>query len=57
MEKKLMTVKELAEYLSLPVRRIYIWKSEGKIPYVKLGGRLLFDRQEIDEWIEKNKNK
>jgi hypothetical protein len=28
-----------------------------KIPYYKLGGRIYFKKEEIDEWIEKTRHK
>jgi hypothetical protein len=29
----------------------------SKLPYYKLGGRIFFKKQEIDEWIEKTRHK
>lgn len=54
--RELMNVKQTAEYLNVSVHTIYQWKSEGKIPYVKLNGKLCFDKSEINLFIEKCMN-
>jgi excisionase family DNA binding protein len=41
--KKPMTVKEVAEELGYHIMTIYDWTQEGKIPFMRLGGRLKFD--------------
>ena len=51
-EKRLFSVPELSEYLSLKERTIYNWASQRKIPFVKIGGALRFDKQDIDKMIE-----
>lgn len=52
MEKKYLSVEELSEYLHLAVNGIYNKVNAGTLPYLKpCGGKLLFDRDEIDKWI------
>jgi len=53
--KKLINKKELAEYLSLSIYTIDTWVCQSRIPYVKMGRRVLFDLDEVDKWIEKQK--
>jgi len=55
MKKRLVNKKELAEYLSLSIYTIDTWVCQSRIPYVKMGRRVLFDLHEIDKWIEKQK--
>ena len=53
--KRLLTVKELANYLGLTTRSIYTRKSRGSIPancVVKLGESVRFDLAEINKWID-----
>ena len=53
--KRLLTVKELANYLGLTTRSIYTRKSRGSIPancVVKLGESVRFDLDEINKWID-----
>lgn len=46
-----MTCKEAAEYLRLPVDGIYSRVAKRQIPFHKIGGRTLFDRVELDDWV------
>jgi len=55
MKKRLINKKELAEYLSLSVFTIDTWVSQNRIPYVKMGRRVLFDLDDVDKWIEQLK--
>ena len=53
--KRLLTVKELANYLGLTVKSIYTRKSRGTIPencIVKLGESVRFDLTEVNKWID-----
>lgn len=52
MEKKLIDIQELAKYLDSSVafvRKLILTK---QVPYFKVGGRIKFDRNEIDAWLE-----
>ncbi len=49
MTKRYANIKEVSEYTSLPVKTLYEWASIGKIPSIKLGRRVLFDLQDIDQ--------
>jgi len=53
MEKRLITVKELAEYIGISVNTVYSWVSQKIIPYIKCGRLTKFDRKVIDRLIEK----
>ncbi len=48
MIKRYVNIKEVAEYTSLPVKTLYEWAGQGKIPSIKIGRRVLFDLNEID---------
>jgi excisionase family DNA binding protein len=47
-----LTVKEAAEYLRCSEWRLYRLKAIGAIPHVKEGHRLLFNRAELDAWVQ-----
>jgi len=51
-----ITSKQLALHLGISVGAVTSLRS-NKIPYYKLGGRVYFKKQEIDEWIEKTRHK
>ena len=50
---KLLTTKELAEYLKLTEVTIYKYATEGKIPGFKVGSRWRFDKDHIDGFLRK----
>jgi len=55
METRLLSVEEAAMYLGVRKSTIYSWAWRRKIPSVKMGRRLLFDRQDLDRIIEERK--
>ncbi len=52
---KLITIKELSEYLKVKQVTLYSWACSGRIPSYKLNGVLRFDRDEIEEWVKSSK--
>ena len=50
-----MSVKEAARYLAVPPSTLYrrIW--ERRVPFVRLGRSVRFDRRDLDALIESNK--
>lgn len=48
---ELMTVVEVASYLRIKQRTIYELVRTGRIPFIKLSGKLLFPRRSIEQWI------
>lgn len=47
-----LDIIEVAKLLRVEQKTIYNWVWEGKIPYLKANGRLLFRRDEIDEMVD-----
>ena len=54
-EKRLISVEDAAQYLGVQKSTIYSWAWRRKIPSVKMGRRLLFDREDLDRVIEAGK--
>jgi len=52
--RRLITAKEASEYLSLSTDTVYRMASARKLPYLKVGDRVLFDVRTLDHWIEKH---
>ena len=46
--KRYVSIKEVSEYTSLPVKSLYELAATRRIPSIKFGGRVLFDLQDID---------
>ncbi len=51
MNKRYCSIKEVSGYTSLPVKTLYEWAGQGRIPSIKIGRRVLFDLQDIDQVI------
>jgi len=49
---QLMTPEQCADFLQVEVNTLYVMKSQGRIPYRKVGHLLRFDYNEIVEWTK-----
>lgn len=47
---ELLTVKEMAQIFKVSTRGIYYWMDQG-LPYLKIGGRVRFEKKKVMEWI------
>jgi excisionase family DNA binding protein len=56
MSEQIMTVKDVASYLKLNERTVYRMATSAKIPAFKVGTSWRFKREDIEEWIEEQKN-
>ena len=48
---RLISVKEVADLVGSNERTIYRLAQDGKIPGFKLGGKWIFDKDMISEWL------
>ena len=53
--KRLFTVKEACTYLGISRMSLYRMMERKEISPVKIGNRTLFDKRDLDEFIEKAK--
>ncbi|MBX9726628.1 MAG: helix-turn-helix domain-containing protein [Rickettsiales bacterium] len=53
---ELITIKEVADFLQIAEKTVYRLAAEGKIPAFKVGGAWRFNRKEIQNWLEKQRN-
>jgi len=51
-DRQLMTPKQCAAFLQIEVTTLYVMKSQGRIPFRKVGHLLRFDFDEIVEWTK-----
>ena len=51
------TFEEMCELLGIKRRTLSRWIKEGKFPYYKIGKRKWFEKIEIDNWIQKQKER
>ncbi len=54
-QKRLLDVKEAANYLSISRTKLYEWCLQGKIPSVRIDSKRLFDVLELDEFVDRLK--
>lgn len=50
----LISVKTLMEYLGCSRISVYRRCKGGELAFVKIGGRVMFRRSEIEKWIARN---
>ena len=48
---RMMTVKEVAQYLKLNPITVYRYAAQGKIPGFKVGSSWRFKKEILDEWV------
>lgn len=52
-----LTVREVAECLSVSEKTVYRWVSDGKIPHHRVDGQVRFNRTDLQEWANKRNMK
>lgn len=55
-EKRLFTVNDTCAYLSISRMSLYRLIQQKKLLPLTIAGRTLFDRKDLDEFIERSKN-
>jgi excisionase family DNA binding protein len=51
---EVMTVREVAEYLRLPVGTLYGWRYRGKGPVgMRVGRHVRYRRADVEEWLDR----
>ena len=50
-DMRFFDVENLGEYIHLSKSSIYKMVSKNTIPYIKMGSRTLFEREQIDNWV------
>lgn len=49
----LLTVQQVAEYLSIPVATLYGWRYRGEGPLgFRVGRHVRYRREDVDAWLE-----
>ncbi|MCC0017833.1 MAG: helix-turn-helix transcriptional regulator [Rhodobiaceae bacterium] len=51
-----LTTKELAELLRIGERKVYDLANNGQVPCVRVIGKLLFPRSDVEAWIESSRS-
>lgn len=45
-------VKQASTYMSIKIKTLYAWASQGRMPYYRINGLLRFKKEELDSWME-----
>jgi len=45
----LLTARDVAERLHVPLRTVYAWTEQGRIPHVSLGRLIRYQSEDVDE--------
>lgn len=53
--KKYLNIDEVSEYINKKKATVYQMTHMRKIPFIKIGGNLLFDPDDLDVWLESQK--
>jgi len=56
-EEGILTVNDVCDKLDLKRGTVYNLTHKQEIPHFKRGGRIYFDRGEIDDWIRRDRRK
>ena len=50
----LLSVEEARKRLGIPARTVYALAKRGEIEFVRIGRRVLFRKESLDEFVTKN---
>ena len=53
-KRRLISIRETEEYTGIAVNTLYKMVSQRRIPHVKVGRLVKFDKTLLDEWIRQN---
>jgi len=56
MDKEVLTVKQVAEFLQMDERTIYKLAKQGNIPSFKVSNQWRFLKKDIESWVEQKKS-
>ena len=56
MNKPILNLREVADYLGVSPTSIYRYVKQKKMPAMRVGSQWRFRREKIDAWLEKMEN-
>jgi len=57
MTDTILTIKDVAQYLKVNERTIYRLAASGDIPAFKVGNSWRFKREDLEDWMERQRNR
>jgi len=55
--ERLLNIKEASEFLNLAQQTIYGFTSQRKMPFIKKGKKLYFNRIDLEKWLNQDKER
>ena len=55
MDEKILNIREAAELTRLTVNTLYAYTARRKIPFIKLGAKVLFRQSDLEKWIDQHR--
>jgi excisionase family DNA binding protein len=55
--KRFVTVRALSQILRLHKRTIQLWAMEHKLPLIRVGNLMIFDLDDLTNWLIRQKHK
>jgi excisionase family DNA binding protein len=52
---EIMTLQEVAAYLKLAERTVYLYAQRGQLPGIKIGSAWRFRRTDLDAWLDEQR--
>lgn len=52
MIKKYLTTKDVSAMIQTSTRQLFRWRSEGKIRYIQIGKKVLFDPNDVETFVQ-----
>ncbi|MDR1584197.1 MAG: helix-turn-helix domain-containing protein [Prevotellaceae bacterium] len=56
MNTKYLKMDDVCKILDIAKSTLYSYVGKGKIPYLKIGGKLKFDENDIANWLDSKKH-
>ena len=56
MNREIMTVAQVADYLQISKKSVYQLVNEGKLPACKVLNKWRFDKHSVKQWISDNQS-
>ncbi len=47
----LVTTRQVADYLHVHIRTVQGWARDGRLPSMRVGGRLRFRREDVEDFL------
>jgi excisionase family DNA binding protein len=54
-DSEIMTLQEVATYLKLAERTVYLYAQRGQLPGIKIGSAWRFRRADLDAWLDEQR--